>query len=116
MKFVNLLVFISNHLDNEPPTLVACPVNKTLPVEAENPNLTSTVEWENITAFDNSKTTPEVTCNPQSGSVFKCGVTLVVCEARDKSDNTATCSFVVQVTGSGKGYLNLLEIGSTKNI
>ena len=48
------------------------------------------------TASDNS---PGVTttCNPPSGSTFPLGVTTVTCTAKDAANNTATCSFAVNL-------------------
>src|SRR5262249_12973752 len=51
-------------------------------------------------ATDNVDPDPVVSCEPSSGSVFPPGSTTVVCTARDRSGNVATCSFVVSVGGS----------------
>ena len=50
-------------------------------------------------ATDNADANPVVSCKPSSGSAFVIGVTEVVCEAVDKNENNATCSFNVNVTG-----------------
>ncbi len=49
------------------------------------------------TATDNVDPNPTVTCVPESGSPFALGETIVVCTARDASNNSATGSFKVTV-------------------
>ena len=39
--------------------------------------------------------TPEVICDPESGSLFPLGATIVSCTAVDDSGNTAVCTFMV---------------------
>ena len=56
--------------------------------------------WQTPSATDNSGDVPEVTCDPQSGSEFTIGQTLVTCKAVDSSGNINTCSFQIRVEGS----------------
>ena len=56
----------------------------------------SVVTWSIPTAYDNCNT-PSVTSNFVSGQVFPVGVTTVAYTARDAANNTATCSFAVNV-------------------
>jgi hypothetical protein len=50
-----------------------------------------------VTATSLCGTTPHVTCNPPSGSVFPVGSTTVTCTATDEAGNTASCTFKVDV-------------------
>ena len=52
--------------------------------------------YTNPPATDNSGNVT-VSCNPASGSSFAVGATTVTCTATDPCNNTATCSFVVNV-------------------
>ena len=52
--------------------------------------------YSNPPATDNSGNVT-VSCNPASGSSFAVGATTVTCTATDPCNNTATCSFVVNV-------------------
>ena len=46
--------------------------------------------------------TPEVICDPESGSLFPLGATIVSCTAVDDSGNTAVCTFMV-IIGDATG-------------
>jgi hypothetical protein len=48
-------------------------------------------------ATDDCDPSPEVTCEPPSGSAFPIGATVVTCTAVDSVGNTSTCSFTVTV-------------------
>ena len=54
---------------------------------------------ENPLASDNSENV-SITRDPQSGTNFAIGQTIVVCEAIDGSGKRAACSFEVHVPGS----------------
>ncbi|HYP25653.1 MAG TPA: HYR domain-containing protein [Blastocatellia bacterium] len=73
--------------DTQPPSVI-CPANFT--------TSNSVVTFPNPTVSDNCPGAT-VTCVPPSGSTFPTGSTTVNCTARDASNNTATCSFVVTV-------------------
>ena len=59
---------------------------------------TAKVTWKDLTISDNSGKV-SVTCDPQAGTEFTIGKTVVTCEAIDGSGNTDACSFQVNVTG-----------------
>lgn len=79
--------------DVQPPT-IACPSNQSFEADAtcSGKNVTYTAP----TVTDNC---PNVTysCVPTSGSFFNIGTTTVLCTARDASNNTATCSFTINI-------------------
>lgn len=58
----------------------------------------ATVPYTNPTANDAVDGTVDVTCSPESGSLFSLGTTPVTCTATDSSDNTATSGFDVIVS------------------
>ncbi|XP_072025139.1 uncharacterized protein [Amphiura filiformis] len=60
----------------------------------------SMASWA-VTTNDNYDPSPQVTCNPSSGSTFTAGVTTVTCTATDDADNSNTCSFTVTRGGCG---------------
>ncbi|MBL8189385.1 MAG: HYR domain-containing protein [Acidobacteria bacterium] len=80
--------------DTTVPT-ISCPGNQS----AGSSGGAVAVVFPTPTAMDNCTTTPNVTCNPASGSNFPVGVTTVSCTARDASSNQSqACSFTVTVT------------------
>lgn len=79
--------------DNEPPSIV-CPAN--IAQSADPGQCEAVVNYTVPTAQDNDGAT--VVCNPDTGSVFPVGPTLVTCTATDTSSNTTTCSFTVTVS------------------
>lgn len=50
-----------------------------------------------VSAADECDENPTVTADPPSGSFFKVGATLVTVTAKDRSGNTSTCTFTVNV-------------------
>ena len=60
---------------------------------------TALFTYQTPTTSDNSGNVPEVSCNPQSGTNFTIGETVVTCEADDGHRNKANCSFQVNVIG-----------------
>ena len=74
-----------------------CPANQTKETISGKP--TAEVEWESLTATDNSGGAVNVTCSAMSGSSFGIGETEVVCKTEDVSGNAALCSFYVIVEG-----------------
>ena len=58
-----------------------------------------TVVWKKPNATDDSGYTPEVNCDRLSGTDFFVGITMVTCEAVDRSGNKAVCNFKIMVTG-----------------
>jgi hypothetical protein len=52
------------------------------------------------TAIDDCDPSPEVTCEPPSGSTFGLGETLVTCTAADSAGNSSQCTFTVTVVAA----------------
>jgi HYR domain len=52
-----------------------------------------------VSAVDECDDNPTVTSVPESGSMFPVGPTLVTVTAKDRSGNTSTCTFTVNVEG-----------------
>jgi len=65
----------------------------------------------NVSAVDECDEHPTVTSVPPSGSFFHVGQTFVNVTAKDRSGNTATCSFTVTVTQGGEA-----TVGSVKAV
>ena len=68
-------------------------------IKADEDRPTAMLTWRTPTASDNSEYVPDVFCDPQSGTNFTIGETVVTCVAVDESKNTAECSFEVNVKG-----------------
>ena len=83
--------------DNEPPLILACPLDITTNVQ---PNTCgAAVSYQAVIATDNCAGTiiPTLTSGLTSGSTFPLGLTTVTYEANDGSGNISTCSFSVTV-------------------
>lgn len=78
--------------DEVPPT-VTCPPNITLNA---SPGLCSAPASYTAVASD-ACSTPSLTYNPPSGSIFNVGTVSVTATAKDDAGNTTTCSFTVKV-------------------
>lgn len=91
-KYFNINVF----KDREDPAFHIC---SDISQETDDGQPTSMVVWKGPLATDNSDITPNVTCQPPSGSNFKIGQTDVICKATDRSGNNASCSFQVDMAG-----------------
>jgi hypothetical protein len=78
--------------DTTPP-VIDCPRDTT--VGCAHDSLAFTFK---VTAADECDENPTVTTVPASGSFFKVGPTLVTVTAKDRSGNTSTCTFTVNVT------------------
>ncbi|HKG23513.1 MAG TPA: HYR domain-containing protein [Blastocatellia bacterium] len=95
--------------DTQPPT-ITCPANFT--------TTNTTVTFPNPAISDNCPGAT-VTCVPPSGSTFPAGATTVNCTAKDASNNTAGCSFVVTVdTGficleDDENIINIIRVNLT---
>lgn len=77
--------------DTTPP-VIACPRDTTVGCAQDS------LQYNfKVTAADECDETPTVTSVPASGSFFKVGPTLVTVTAKDRSGNTATCTFTVTV-------------------
>ena len=93
----NLFHIFFSYSDNEKPTL-KCPANQETDTNYSSP--TPQFTWEDPVATDNSGDTPEVICNPPSGTNFTIGETSVSCSAADKHGNVQQCSFSIHVLGT----------------
>lgn len=79
--------------DVTPPVLSNCPAN----INLTTTGTTAIATWAAPTAIDNCTTTPSVSSTYNSGSAFPIGSTTVTYTATDAKNNTATCSFTVNV-------------------
>src|SRR6185436_8759526 len=82
-------------VDNQNPTLSACPGNQTINTAAGQCQAIAT--YTNPTASDNCPGVGAVTCTPASGSSFPKGVTTVTCSVSDAAGRSASCNFTVTV-------------------
>ncbi|MBI3654448.1 MAG: HYR domain-containing protein [Acidobacteria bacterium] len=85
-------------MDTQPPALT-CPPDLTTSALQNSCSATAScvvVNYSTPTAADNCSGAT-VICTPPSGSCFSKGTTTVTCTATDASNNTATCSFRVNV-------------------
>ncbi|MGZ4416169.1 MAG: HYR domain-containing protein [Gaiellaceae bacterium] len=97
-----------------PPPDVTPPTLNLSNVSVEAPDTSGTNVSYSATATDDRDPNPTVTCTPQSGSLFSVGTTTVNCQAKDRSGNVATGSFLVNVyaplqfglTISGQGMVS----------
>ena len=96
----NLILFTV--IDTTNPT-ITCPANVT--VNAAAGATSAVVSYPAPVATDNQ---PGVTftCNKASGSSFNVGNTTVTCTATDTSNNTASCSFNVNVVGNNSMHFS----------
>jgi HYR domain/Secretion system C-terminal sorting domain/Domain of unknown function DUF11 len=81
------------------PTLSACPVSQTLATIGTS----ATATWVAPTATDNCAGSVNVTASATSGQAFAVGATAVTYTARDATQNSATCSFVITVQAQPAG-------------
>ena len=73
--------------DQAAPT-ISCPANIV--------TASTTVSWV-VSSTDNFDTSPQVSCNPASGSTFNAGTTSVTCTSTDNAGNSASCTFTVTI-------------------
>lgn len=94
---------------NDPaPPVINCPSNVTKPLPAGM--ATGVVDYQPATATDGCGIA-QIACLPPPGAVFPAGTTTVICTAKDRSENLATCSFTVTLTPG-----QLLNIQCPSNI
>jgi hypothetical protein len=79
-------------VDTVPP-LIQCPSDIAVSCASDGGAVVSYT----VTAADGCDPNPIVTCEPPSGHLFPGGTTTVMCTARDRAGNTATCTFQVTV-------------------
>lgn len=83
--------------DAEPPN-IAC--GGTVVVDEDPESGGAIVIYDYPEVSDNCSSEPSVDCSPPSGSFFPVGTTNVTCTAYDSSENSASCTFQVQVVPS----------------
>ena len=84
------------HTDTKAPN-IECPSD--LSKSTDEGNSTALVIWKLPNTTDNSGHVKEVTCSPQTGSLFPIGQTKVTCEAVDDAGNNVSCRFYVNIVG-----------------
>jgi len=82
-----------------PPPDVSPPTLNLSDVSVETSDTSGANVWYSATATDDRDSSPTVTCTPLSGSFFRVGTTTVNCQAKDRSGNVATGTFIVTVFG-----------------
>jgi len=90
-------VLLMTVIDTTPPQIT---VPADISEEAASPsgNIVNFNTYGGVSATDNGDPSPDVTCNPLSGSLFPIGTTTVECTANDMSGNTSpTASFLVEI-------------------
>jgi hypothetical protein len=100
--FSTWAVVVSSAADTTPPILV---VPGHLSVDAINPAGAPVTYL--ATASDSVDPTPQVGCQPASGSVFPIGTTSVSCTATDQSGNAVTQTFNVRVRSAVEQIISL---------
>ncbi|XP_070570291.1 uncharacterized protein [Ptychodera flava] len=78
--------------DTEPPTIASCPQDITLDTTSSDGEIVNY-----MTPLGTDDCTHDVTCLPESGSLFPCDTTQVTCTAVDENGATTSCSFQVTV-------------------
>ena len=86
------LYYESGYVDTVPP-IISVPDDITTTAFDTNGILV----FYTVSATDNVDLSPQVTCDPPSGSVFPVGTTTVDCVATDSANNSTTASFQVTV-------------------
>ena len=81
--------------DTTSPSFVPAPANVSMTFAT---GVTTAVSFDIPVATDLVDTAVDVSCTPQSGSIFSAGDTTASCTATDDSNNSITASFTVSVT------------------
>ena len=91
-------VFVVFDKDIEPPT-ITCPSNQTKRADLGQPS--TSVSWSDVTAEDNAEGDLQISTssNTQPGSRFTIGKHSVIYHVEDAAGNTASCFFMVTITG-----------------
>ncbi|XP_033108663.1 hyalin-like [Anneissia japonica] len=71
--------------------------------------------WKDLTASDNGGGV-RINCSPESHSTFELGNTLVVCDAYDEFNNSATCSFSVSVIDEEPPYFDVCPTNISETV
>ncbi|XP_072032032.1 adhesion G-protein coupled receptor G4-like isoform X2 [Amphiura filiformis] len=86
--------FTVDVMDIEPPDIV-CPPD--ISGFADSGNISVPMNWQPLTATDNSGNITEIKCGKINGSDFPIGVTEVRCNVHDDSGNNGSCTFEVHI-------------------
>ena len=78
--------------------MIVCPANQTVNTEVNQK--CATVVFIDPQVTDNSGQISTITCDVESGSLFRIGLTEVMCQASDQAGNLGTCVFTVQIEGT----------------
>jgi HYR domain/Galactose oxidase, central domain len=94
--------------DTTAPVISNCPSDVTVSTGPGATSCSATASWTPPTATDNCSSGSDLTLSPDhaSGSTFPVGETTVTYTAKDKANNTATCSFKVTVVDDTKPVIN----------
>jgi gliding motility-associated-like protein len=93
--------FVVTVTENLPPQIQNCPAD--ISVDADPGGCTATVNWTAPTASDSCNQQGAILAtNILPGTVFASGATLVTYTATDLDGNTATCAFIVTVSGGSE--------------
>lgn len=101
-------------IENAPPPPDESPPVLHLPADitVEAPDAAGTEVWYSASATDDRDPTPSIACDPAAGSFFTVGTTTVTCTAEDRSGNSASGSFLVNVLPPLRFALTLDATGS----
>ena len=91
-------------LDTTPP-VIECPEDATAGCAQDSVEFTF-----DVSAVDDCDENPTVTSDPPSGSFFPVGPTLVTVTATDRSGNTSTCTFTVNVEAGGEAEVEDVSV------
>jgi len=91
-------------IDNTPP-VISCPANIVVQLPLNSSATSMAVSYPAATATDNCSS-PAVTTNVASGSVFPVGTTTVTATATDDKGNSSSCQFTVTVLYNFAGFFS----------
>ena len=96
-------------MDTTPP-VINCPsdISRLIPCNPDGES--SVVTWQEPATTDDSGTVNRQTRTHQSGQSFPIGTTVVTYTFADPSGNTATCTFTVTITTTGKHETILIKV------
>jgi len=96
-------------VDTTPPTIAD---NADITAEASGPS-GAAITFDVPAANDLVDTDPTVTCEPESGSTFALGATIVTCTAVDDSGNDASSDFTVTVVDTTPPAISGMPVDAT---
>lgn len=98
-------------LDSTPPSLTL-----PAPISVDGTSPQGAVVIFSIQATDSVTSSPDVTCDPASGSTFRFGDSTVGCHARDSAGNSAGGSFSIHVRGPDEQFALLQAATTDRNL